>query len=193
MRMRIGILGGTFNPIHMGHLILAEEAYRILKLNKVIFIPCYLPPHKTSKNLISAEHRFNMVKEAIRGNYHFTVSDIEIEEEGISYTYKTLQKFKRLFPPHTEFFLIVGSDALEELPNWKNFNLITNLAKIVVATRANFLIDNKPDWAKIIKIPQLDISSSDIRKRIRMGFSIKYLVPERVVRYIEENKLYKNE
>jgi len=188
--MRIGILGGTFNPIHIGHLILAEEAYRLLKLDKLIFIPCYLPPHKTSQGLISAKHRFHMVKEAIKENKNFLVSDIEIKEKGISYTFKTLQKIRKIFPPSTEIFLIVGSDAIDELPRWKNFDLILKLSKIVIATRANFPIEKRPKWAKIIRIPYIEISSSQIRKRIKRGLPIRYFVPSQVEKYIEKNKLY---
>ncbi|MCM8783378.1 MAG: nicotinate-nucleotide adenylyltransferase [Candidatus Omnitrophica bacterium] len=190
--LRIGILGGTFNPIHLGHLILAEEAYRILGLNKVIFVPCYLPPHKSYRGLISAQHRLAMIKEAIKGNNHFTVSDIELREKEISYTFKTLQKFRRIFPRYTKIFLIVGSDAIRELTHWKNFKTIIEMSKIIIAKRTNFPVDKKPHWARIIKIPQIEISSSEIRSRIKKEITISYLVPCAVEKYIEKNRLYRN-
>ncbi|MGE4357475.1 MAG: nicotinate-nucleotide adenylyltransferase [Candidatus Omnitrophota bacterium] len=191
--LKIGILGGTFNPVHNGHLILGEEACRILGLNKVIFVPCYLPPHKNHRDLIPAHHRLAMVREAIKGNKHFTVSDIEIKEGGVSYTVETLKKFKRIFHPYTELFLIVGSDAVQELPTWKNFKEILELSIIIIAERADFKVVKKPRWAKIIKIPQIEISSSEIRRRVRKGISIRYLVPPAVEKYITKNKLYRNE
>ncbi|MCM8765505.1 MAG: nicotinate-nucleotide adenylyltransferase [Candidatus Omnitrophica bacterium] len=191
--MKIGILGGTFNPVHYGHLILAEEAYRILLLDKVIFIPCCLPPHKRVKDLILPRHRLEMVREAIRGNRHFAVSDIEIKAGGVSYTFETLEKFRKMFPRSTEIFLIVGSDALRELPRWKNFSQILNLARIVIATRPDFPVGKRPSWAEVIKIPLIDISSSEIRRRIKRGTTVKYLIPSAVEKYIEKNRLYKNE
>lgn len=188
--MRIGILGGTFNPIHIGHLILAEEARQILRLDKVVFVPCYSPPHKSSKGLIEARHRLQMVKMTTAPHPSFEVSDIEIKAGGKSYTHETIQKLKEVFPGG-RLFLIVGSDAIEELPNWKNFKKILELARIIIAQRPEFPVDSKPVWARIIRIPRVAISSSDIRQRIKKGSSIRYLVPEAVERYIQKNKLYK--
>jgi len=188
--MRIGILGGTFDPIHIGHLVLAEEVRRFLKLDKIIFIPTYLPPHKSRKGMVSENHRLEMVKLAISEHPNFIVSDLEIKRKGRSYTVITLEELKREFPLSVKLFLIVGSDALKELPKWKNFLQILELAKIIIAKRPGFPVKLKPTWAKIIRITPLDISSSQIRKRIKKGSSIRYLVPEKVEEYIEKNRLY---
>jgi nicotinate-nucleotide adenylyltransferase len=188
--MRIGILGGTFNPIHIGHLILAEEARRLLKLDRVIFVPCYLPPHKSAKGVISALSRFEMVKEAIKSHRGFVASDIEIRARKKSYTFLTLEKLRRRFSPPTVLFLIIGSDATEELSRWRNFTRILELARIVIAERPGFPVESKPVWSRLIRIPQLAISSSDIRRRIKEGLSIRYLVPGMVEKYIASHRLY---
>lgn len=189
--MRIGILGGTFNPVHLGHLILADEAMYLLGLDEIIFIPCYIPPHKSSKNIIPSADRLNMVKLAIGGNKRFSVSDIEAKVKRKSYTINTLRALKKVFPPHTKFFLIVGSDALEELPCWKNFQEIKRLAKVIVAARPGFKTGKKQYINRLIKISQFDISSSNIRMRVKKGFSIRYLVPDKVEEYIRINRLYR--
>ncbi|MCX5657328.1 MAG: nicotinate-nucleotide adenylyltransferase, partial [Candidatus Omnitrophica bacterium] len=189
--MRIGILGGTFNPIHLGHLILAEEAIDLVGLEKIIFIPCYIPPHKSSKGIIQAAARLKMVNLAIGSNARFSVSDIEAKVKRKSYTINTLRALKKVFPMHTDFFLIVGSDALEELPRWKNFKEIQKLAKVIVAVRPGFKAAKKQYTNKLIKISQLGISSSDIRMRVKKGFSIRYLVPDKVEGYIRRNSLYR--
>ncbi|MFN7170994.1 MAG: nicotinate-nicotinamide nucleotide adenylyltransferase, partial [Candidatus Omnitrophota bacterium] len=121
------------------------------------------------------------------------VSDIEIREGGVSYTFKTLQKFKKMFSHSVDIFLIVGADALKELPRWRNFPEILSLAKIAIATRPDFPITKKPHWAEVIKIPLIGISSSEIRRRIKRGITVKYLIPPAVEKYIEKNRLYKDE
>jgi len=188
--MRIGILGGTFNPIHIGHLILAEEALRILKLDKVIFVPCYLPPHKSSKGVISVCHRLQMVRLAVKVNSRFAVSDIETKVKGKSYTVDTLEKFRNKFSSATELFLVVGSDAREELPRWKKFGRILELARVVIAARPDYPIGATSFKSRIMRIPQIDVSSSEVRNRIKKKVPVRYLVPEPVRQYILEHKLY---
>ena len=120
---RIALFGGTFNPIHFGHLLIAEEAFRRLKLKKVFFIPCYAPPHKTSRNLASAQDRLAMIKMAVRKNRHFEVSDLEIKRVGKSYTVDTIREFKKHFSKSTRLMFIIGSDMLDDLKAWKEIYL----------------------------------------------------------------------
>ncbi len=188
--MKIGILGGTFNPVHIGHLILAEEARVHLKLDKVIFVPCYLPPHKSSKGVIAAPHRLNMLERAVAAHPDFYVSDIETKAKVKSYTFSTLEKLREVYAYPVKLFLIVGSDALEELPHWKNFGRIARLAEVVVAERPEFPVKRRPSWARIIQVTRVGISSSDVRDRIKKGLPIRYLVPEKVESYIVKNRLY---
>ena len=188
--MKIGILGGTFNPIHIGHLILAEEAFWKLKLDKVIFVPSYLPPHKEEADIIDPQHRFNMVSLAIEGNERFEVSKIEIEAKGWSYSVETLKQFRQRFGPDSERFFITGSDSLKELFSWRKIDEIFNLSKFIVAQRPGYPIEELPKNVQAVAITGVEISSSEIRKRLKDKKSIRYLVPEGVRAYIEKNKLY---
>ncbi len=188
--MRIGILGGTFNPIHYGHLILGEQVLVQLKLDRVIFVPTFIPPHKSNKDVIGSKDRLNMIKLAVSGNGHFTVSDLEISREGMSYTVDTLRQIKRKYPSG-ELFFICGSDLVSEIPKWKDVGEIYKLAKFVLAKRPGFgkRLSGKP-FLKI-DVAQVDISSSLIRALVKRDRSIRYLTPANVVRYIEKRGLYK--
>ena len=188
--MKIGILGGTFNPIHFGHLILGEQVRGQLGLDKVIYVPAYLPPHKTGREIISARQRFEMVRCAIGNNKFFAISDIEIRRRGKSYTVDTLRQI-RLRYPDAELYFICGSDLVAEIPTWKNVDEINRLAKFVLARRPGYgkRLSGRP-FIKI-NVAQVDISSSLIRKLCQQGRSIRYLTPNRVVRYIEKHGLYK--
>ncbi len=188
--MRIGILGGTFNPTHIGHLILAEEAFWKLKLNKVIFVPSYLPPHKEETDIIDAQHRFNMVSLAIEGNEHFEASMIEIDARCMSYSIDTLKQFRQRFGPDSEIFFITGSDSLKELFSWRKIDEIFSLSSFIVAQRPGYPIEELPKDVQAVAITGVEISSSEIRKRLKDKKSIRYLVPEGVRAYIEKNKLY---
>ncbi len=189
--MKIGILGGTFNPIHYGHLILGEQVLGQLKLDRVIFIPTYLPPHKSDKEIIAASDRLKMIQLAVKGNPHLAVSDIEIRRKGKSYTVDTLRQIKRRYP-EAELFFICGSDLVSEIPTWKNVEEIYGLAKFVLAKRPGF--GKRLSGKNFLKIgvAQVDISSSLLRKLVRQGRSVTYLTPYTVVRYIEKNKLYRS-
>lgn len=189
-KKKIGILGGTFNPIHYGHLILGEQVLGQLGLDRVIFIPTYLPPHKSDKGVISASDRLKMIELAVKGNPHFAVSDIEIRRKGKSYTVDTLRQIKRQYP-RAELFFICGSDLVSEIPTWKNVEEIYGLAKFVLAKRPGF--GKRLSGKNFLKIgvAQVDISSSLIRTLVRQGRSITYLTPYVVVKYIEKHGLYK--
>lgn len=190
---KIGILGGTFDPIHTGHLVLADELREKLKLERVIFIPSASPPHKTEHQLSSAVHRFEMTKLALKGNPHFSVSDIELKREGLSYTVETLRKLKELYKD-SEIYFLTGSDVLDEITTWKEPDEIYRLAKMVIGIRPGFdEFDPEDHFAKksvIIGITGVDVSSTQIREKVAKSESIKYLVPSEVEEYIRRKHLY---
>lgn len=200
---KIGILGGTFNPIHMGHLIMAEEVCKHHHLSKVIFIPAYTPPHKYVDDLTVARHRYQMVKEAINENDKFEVSDLEIKREGKSYTIDTVNEILGQYGEECEVFLIIGADSLNELELWKDIKKLSQLCHFVIINRPGFSTDASPRLAELIgddnildieklriKIEPVGISSTEIRKRLKNRIEIKGLVPECVEAYIKEHGLY---
>lgn len=189
--MRIGILGGTFDPIHIGHLVLGEESCRILRLDRLIYVPAFLPPHKLNLRITPAFHRFKMTGLAIKDNPHFGISELEIKRKGRSYSVVTLRSFKKVYKDSKIFFLI-GSDSLNELKTWKDLNEILRLSKFIIAERPNFRISKIPRNATKIKIPGIDTSATEIRERVKKGESIRYLVPDRVIDYIYKHKLYRD-
>ncbi|MBU2504413.1 MAG: nicotinate-nucleotide adenylyltransferase [Candidatus Omnitrophota bacterium] len=186
--MKIGILGGTFNPVHIGHLILVQEVQQKLGLDKIFFIPTNIPPHKESYN-VSASHRFNMVKLAIKGDERFEALDLEIKRGGISYTIDTVRKLKVKYL-RSKFYLIVGSDLANDFPTWRYFAGLRKAVKIVVAKRRAYPLKIKDKFIKL-DIVQMGISSSHIRGLIKKGLSINYFVPGNVLKYIQKYKLYK--
>lgn len=188
--MRIGILGGTFNPIHIAHLILAEEALSKLKLDKVIFVPTFIPPHKNVEGNVKPKDRLKMVELAISENDAFEVSTFELDSKKKSYSIDTLKEFRRLYGDDTELFFITGSDLLKDLFSWKNVNEIFKMSKFIVANRPGYPVESVPKEAETVVITPIEVSSEDIRKRIREARSIRYLVPEKVREYIIKNKLY---
>ena len=187
--MKIGILGGTFNPIHIGHLVLADQVEEALSLDKIIFIPTYLPPHKKDTDLIDAEVRLKMVRLAIKDNKKFSVSDIETKRKNLSYTIDTLKELKKIYK-NDELFFIVGSDACSYLNMWKNIEDILKIVKFIVINRPGYVVDNIRQELKVIQIQAIDISADEIRKRIKENKSIRYLVPEDVRKYILKKGLY---
>ncbi len=188
--MKIGILGGTFNPVHLGHLILAEEVREKLGLDKVVFVPAYLPPHKDNSDIVTALHRFRMVRLAIRGNRYFSASDTEIKREGRSFTIDTLREFKKAYP-REELYFITGSDLLKYLDEWKDLSEIIRMVKFVVATRPGYPLEKIPSYISTVAIRAVDISAFEIRSCIREGKSFRYLVPEAVFEYITKKGLYR--
>lgn len=187
--MRIGIFGGSFNPIHLGHLILAEFVLEALKLDRIIFVPAYIAPLKSSRSLTDCRQRLNMLRLATGDNKKFSLSDIEIKRKGISYTVDTLTYFKRRFKDATLFF-ITGSDSLSELDRWKDLDKILRLVKFVVIRRPGATLKTKRKSIKILSMPQIEISSSDIRRRKKRGRPIRYLVTDKVLRFIKQKGLY---
>jgi len=199
---KIGISGGTFDPVHHGHLIIAEEAGEILGLDKVVFIPSGNPPHKVGCGVTSAYHRYNMILMAIEKNPFFEVSAIEIEREGYSYTVDTLFKLRGIYGEDTELYFITGADVISELTTWKQFEKIFEICEFVAALRLGYNKKSLIEEIKFLKrefkarihvvdTPLIGISSTAIRERAKTGKSIKYLVPEKVEEYIKVKGLYK--
>jgi len=190
--MKIALCGGCFNPIHYGHLILAETAREYFNLDRIIFIPAGNPPHKVY-DLAPAKDRYQMVKLATQNNQYFLVSLFEIKNKDKSYTYKTINFFKRKYPKD-ELFFLVGSDALLEIDSWKKGKKILDFCPFLVGMRPGFSTEKieKEIIKKVTIFPfsGLDISGKEIRKRIYQGKSIKYFLPEKVKNYIYKNWLY---
>ncbi len=189
--MKIGIFGGSFNPIHNGHLIIAEYIREIKNLDKIIFIPVGKPSHREN-NLEERLLRAEMVKRAISKNEYFEFSDIEIKKETTSYSIDTLRELIRIHGEH-EYFEIIGQDAAEILSTWKEIDNLMQMAKFLILKRFGSNFINSYDRAEIIEGPIIEISATEIRNRIKSGKSIKYLVPEDVEEIIINNKLYRGE
>ncbi|MDO4952231.1 MAG: nicotinate-nucleotide adenylyltransferase [Synergistaceae bacterium] len=195
--LKIGIMGGTFNPVHYGHLRAAEEARERLSLEKVIFIPAGNPPHK-SENLAPAEDRYNMTLLAIQDCPYFSVSRIETDRQDKSYTFETLETLKKN-PEYTkaELYFITGFDAVLDIINWKSPEAIAALCRIAAVSRPGYTQDKISSLPENIRrtvipleMPLLEISGTELRRRIIDGKSIKYLVPPSVEKYIVEKGLY---
>ncbi|MFH1552824.1 MAG: nicotinate-nucleotide adenylyltransferase [Candidatus Omnitrophota bacterium] len=191
--MKIGLLGGTFNPIHMGHLVLAQECWYLLGLDKVVFIPAHKPPHKEVEAGVSAVDRLNMVRLALEGDDRFEISTHEIDSGGISYSIDTIKHFKREYGDDSELFFLTGSDSAESISMWKDPEDILRLATFVIATRPGWG-ENSPYEGRVkrIIIPAIETSSSMIRQRIRQREPIDYLVPHAAVQYIRQKGLYRD-
>jgi len=188
--MKIGILGGTFNPVHIGHLILAEEAREKLGLDKIIFVPAALPPHKDNVNIAPALDRLKMLKLAVRTNKFFGVSEAEIKRQGRSYTIDTLKEFKRKYGSD-ELYFIIGSDLLKYLNEWKDLSEIIKMVKFVAATRPGYPLEQIPHYIQTLAIRAVDVSGFAVRQCVREQKSFRYLVPDKVFDYINKRKLYR--
>lgn len=186
---KVGILGGTFNPVHAGHLLLAEGIREKLSLDRVLFIPCCFPPHKNSVKLAPSKDRLAMVRLAIKGNPYFKVSNKEIKREGKSYSIDTLEDLYRMYKGDAKLFFLMGSDNLSGLKKWKSIDRLIRLCTLVTAIRPGY--KTKYPGVKVVDIPTLPISSTNIRHLINQGKTIKYLVPESVRKYILKNRLYR--
>lgn len=198
---RIGVLGGTFDPIHIAHLAIAEEARTQLGLDKVVFVPAGLPPHKMDVHVSPAEHRLAMVKLAIADNPHFEVSRVDIDRFGPCYTVDTIALLRKEWEPDVEIYFIMGSDSLADILTWHKPDRLIRLCRIVAVGRPGYRVDmdelerclpGASQRILFINSPQLDVSSSEIQRRVRAGESIKYQVPEAVERYIYEHGLYRS-
>lgn len=198
---RIGILGGTFNPVHLGHLIIAQDAMEQVGLDRVKFIPSATPPHKKSDNVVAVAHRLRMINLAIRGRKEFEVDDLEIRRGGTSYSVDTLTVLKRRHP-RTPFYFIIGADSLRELHLWREVGELVKLCTFVTVPRPGFdakpVVDPRLDAAtrrrlrqRVLRGHACDIASRDIRARVAGGLPIHYLVPDAVRVYIQQHRLYR--
>lgn len=201
--MRLGLFGGTFDPVHYGHLLLAECCREQVQLDQVWFLPAAVPPHKQQRVPSPAEARIEMLELAIAGHPAFSVCRYEIERGGISYTVETLRRI-RGEAPEVELFLLIGADLLNDLPNWHNAAEVVQLAMPVVVRRAGF---GEPDFGTLaaiappelveqirahqVTMPQMDLSSTGIRRLVAEGRSIRYRTPRAVQKYIETHGLYR--
>lgn len=186
--MKIGVFGGSFDPIHMGHLLIGEFAKEFMNLDKVIFIPVGNPSHREnslSKNI----DRYNMVKLAIENNSSFEISDIEFTKEGVNYTYDTLLELKNIYK-NAEIFEIIGEDSADYLDKWKNYEELITLCNFLVFRREGYNYLSKNSNIVIMDNPKIGLSATLIRERVAKGQSIKYMVPEKVEEYIKKEKLY---
>lgn len=196
--MNIGVLGGTFDPIHMGHLVVAEEARIKFGLREVLFVPAGQPWLKLGRNITLAVHRVEMVRRAIADNPHFKLCTLEVERPGPSYTVDTLTMLRKQLGSEASFFFIFGRDTLAELPLWKEPEKLVHLCRLVVAPRLGSkdlkhletAIPGLLDKVIQLDMPVIGISSSGIRQRIAQGLPIRYLVPAEVEKYITEQKIY---
>ena len=199
-KKKVGILGGTFDPIHVGHLMTAEAVRDEYHLDRVIFIPAANPPHKELNKVTAAEHRYMMTVLATCSNPHFQVSDIEMKRSGPSYTIDTIDYMVKKYGSDTEFYFIVGADAIIDLPSWNNIEELLSLCHFIGANRQGSVPDVTQIQAELGELgktkihrlltPELEISSTDIRHRVKKGYSIKYIVPAAVEQYIYKEGLY---
>lgn len=188
---RIGIFGGTFDPPHLGHLIAAEKVREKFALEKILFVPAAIPPHKQQQPVSDATHRLAMTMLATQDNASFEASDVEIHREGPSYTVDTLTE---LSDGRSELYLIIGTDQLGSLRSWHRFTELFRLSKVVVVARSQSLTQVDAEIVskvELLPMPLIDISSTGIRRRVKARESIRYLVPENVREYIEREGLYK--
>lgn len=196
----ICLMGGTFDPIHYGHLVVAEEVRQKFKLDRVVFIPAGRPPHKAGQDISEPHHRVNMTLLATASNPYFEVSTLEVERRGLSYTIDTVEAIQRVYEIDRVYF-ITGADAVLEILTWKEVEKLLSMTTFIAATRPGYDLHNLQGTlhtlpSEIIKkiqpleVPALSISSSDIRSRVKAGRSIKYLLPEPVEAYIHKNALY---
>jgi len=186
----LGVFGGTFDPPHIGHLILAQSAYEKLNLEKVIFIPAGKQPHKQNRNTSPGDIRLEMLKLALSGDDRFEISDIEIRSDDVSYSYKTIARLHDI-DPESKLYFIIGGDNISDIETWMKPEEIFRHATVAAAMRPEYKLSGKyKDDVTLFEMPQVGVSSSEIRNMIRGGRSIKYLVCEKVENYIMKNKLY---
>lgn len=203
MASGIALFGGTFDPIHHGHLIAARGVIEQIGFERVVFIPAPKPPHKVGRELTDASHRLRMARLAIEGEDYFDVSDLEICRSGLSYTVLTVESYRQMVGPDVPLAWIIGGDSLPELHTWYRISELMESCRIVTAVRPGY---DAPDLSSlrrtlspeqidrlsrdVLATPAIDISATDIRRRVREGRSIRYLVPDSVRTYIHDHRLY---
>lgn len=187
---QIGILGGTFNPPHLGHLIIADQVMTQLGLDRVLFMPDATPPHVDRKLAIDANDRVNMVADSIASNENFGLELTEVQRGGLSYTYDTMLELTQKHPEN-KYYFIIGGDMVNYLPKWQHIDELVKLVQFVGVRRENYPVDS-PYPVLWVDVPLIDISSTMIRSRVKHGQSIKYFVTDQVAKYIKERQLYRD-
>ncbi|MCH8243885.1 MAG: nicotinate-nucleotide adenylyltransferase [Planctomycetes bacterium] len=200
---KVGLFGGSFNPIHHGHLIAARAVGEWAGLSRVVFLPCRQPPHKHENDLLDGAHRGEMVKLAIADEPLFSFSDYDLTRQGPSFTIDTVRHFRAELGRDAELCWIIGADSLRELPTWRCVTELVEECRIITAARPGWTTDVWDDLRQtftdeqiarlrsgVVETPLIDISATDIRRRISSGRSVRYLMPEEVICYVRENNLY---
>jgi nicotinate-nucleotide adenylyltransferase len=204
-KRRVGVIGGTFDPVHYGHLVIAEEVYASLDLAEMLFVPAGQPPHKPESMVASAEHRLAMLELAIAGNAHFSISRVDVERPGPSYTVETLRLLREQWGEQTAIYFVIGWDSLDDLIAWRDpAGILEQLSYLVAVRRPGYNEDSDyrdslearlpgiKQRLLVVPAPQLDISSTDLRARVAERRPIKYQLPESVEQYIVQNRLYQD-
>ncbi len=203
--MRLGVFGGTFDPVHYAHLLMAEQCREQHELDRVIFVPAAVPPHKSGHLLTPGLVRIEMLRLAISGHDKFAISTLEVDRGGVNYTVDTLRSLRETHP-EADWFFLLGADMLHDLPNWREAAKVCELATIVAVRRAGV---RQPDFAclanlvsperiehfrqQAVEMPAMELSSTEIRRRVRAGLSIRYMTPRAVEKYIETHGLYRSD
>ena len=193
--MKVCLFGGTFDPPHLGHLIIAQTIFEAENFDQIVFIPAYQPPHKKGLKISPVDQRLEMLNIAIKENPNFIMSDLEIQRKGLSYSIETIMEYKKQNNIKSkDLFYLMGSDSLKQFKKWKEPKMIINESRVIVAIRPGFRPSDIPNWilAKIqfASIPRIEISSTTIRDRWTEDKTIRYMVTESVWQYINKNKLY---
>jgi nicotinate-nucleotide adenylyltransferase len=201
---RAGVFGGTFDPVHYGHLVVAEEVYVTLQLAEMVFVPTGQPPHKTKEAVAAAEHRLAMLELAIASNPHFTISRVDLDRPGPSYTVDTLRLLRKQWGEETAIYFVIGGDSLEELLRWRDpVGILEQLTYLVTVRRPGYneseeyydLLEARLPGLKqrllVVEAPQFEISATDLRLRVAEGRPIKYQTPESVESFIVQYGLYR--
>lgn len=190
MATRIGVLGGTFDPIHIGHLAAASEVHSALSLDLVLVVPAAEQPFKRGKDVASSEDRLAMARLAVAGDVRLAVSAVDVERGAPTYTIDTMRDLDDAYPGATWFF-VTGADALARLDEWRDSERLRRLATFVGVTRPGYEVPVGLPDVRLVEVPALGVSSTDVRRRVSLGLPIRYLVPDRVAEYIGENGLYR--
>ena len=201
--MRLGLFGGTFDPVHFAHLLLAEQCREACELDEVWFLPTGRPPHKHNEAISPSQTRIEMLELAVAGHAAFSVCTLEIDRGGTTYTVDTLEHLRKE-DPERELFFLIGGDSLSDLPTWREPERIVQLATVVAVNRGDRPLPDSLEMPghsvfksgtpiRFVTMPGVDISSSDIRQRVREGRSIRYMTPRAVEMYIREHSLYRND
>ncbi|WP_102026959.1 nicotinate-nucleotide adenylyltransferase [Salirhabdus sp. Marseille-P4669] len=186
---KIGLFGGTFDPIHVGHLLMAEEVYERLNLDEIWFIPSYVPPHKTGTTT-SPDDRMRMLQLATEDNDHFRIEDMELKRKGTSFTFDTIEQLKQSHPDK-QFLFIIGADMVEYLPKWYKIEELIHNITFVGVKRVGYEVKSKYPIIEV-EVPMIEISSTILRNRLKHGGTTRYWLPKKVREYIRENGLYES-